>query len=127
VSGSELEPASANLRAEVDEQYLVVSVQISSRLHPELFRAFDLIKKRDRAERARLLCLYGLREESTALSRSSGQTIPPDNIGRRSPIDAGQPLTEAASTTGIDLSPTAPRQAIKNLVDESQDIDKWFL
>jgi hypothetical protein len=46
-----------------DDAQMVVSVQVSQRLHPQLFDDLARAKKRERAERLRWLCQYGLAAE----------------------------------------------------------------
>ena len=52
-----------------DDVQMVVSVQISKRLHAQLFADVAGAKKRERAERLRWLCLLGLMAERQALQQ----------------------------------------------------------
>lgn len=58
-----------------DDVQMVVSVQISHRLHPQLFDDLSRAKKRERAERIRWLCLYGLAAEKHALMHMRAASI----------------------------------------------------
>ena len=62
--------ASVNAPLVEDDVQMVVSVQISKRLHAQLFADIAGAKKRDRAERLRWLCLHGLIAERQALPQA---------------------------------------------------------
>lgn len=59
--------SASNALDEEDDETLIVTVQISRRLHPQLFDDVTRAKKRERAERLRWLCQYGLAAERQAL------------------------------------------------------------
>ena len=58
-----------------DDVQMVVSVQISHQLHPQLFDDLARVKKRERAERVRWLCQYGLAAERQALANAHSVSI----------------------------------------------------
>lgn len=73
--------ASVNVSLVEDDVQMVVSVQISKRLHAQLFADIAGAKKRDQAERLRWLCLHGLIAERQALPQAErdGEVTPSEN------------------------------------------------
>ena len=58
---------------------IVITVQISQTLHPQLFSELTRAKKRDRAERVRWLCQGGLTAERQVARHASAGTVNPSS------------------------------------------------